>query len=107
RLDADAGGVARVERAVGAQVADVVACMSRRSEALQADDALAGDVDVLLRDGGQLAPEVVKQVAVETAGTRFQPRWIDEMRCADLRYVHLQPRMLAHKHARGARVVEV
>ena len=76
-------------------------------EALEPEDVVADDGDVVLRDGDELAPEAVEAVAVEPAGARLEPRGVDEVRCADLRDVHLQRRVLAHERAGGAGVVEV
>src|SRR4051794_4016840 len=49
-LDADAGGVAGIQRAVAVEVADVVRCMSGRRETLEPEHALADDVHVRLRN---------------------------------------------------------
>src|SRR4029077_16998138 len=64
-LDANAGRVARVERAVTVEVGDVMRRMARRREAVEAENALADDVHVLRRHGRELAPERVERVAVE------------------------------------------
>ena len=64
-------------------------------------------MDVRLRHGRELAPQRVEGVAVEPARARLEPRRVDEVRRADLRDVHLQARVLADEHARGAGVVEV
>ena len=76
-------------------------------EALEAEDAGADDVDVLLRDRRQLAPQRSNVVAVQPACAALEARRVDEVRRSDLRHVHLQRGVLAHEHARGARVVEV
>src|SRR5690348_15374156 len=85
----------------------MVARMPRRREALQAEHAVADDVDVLLRHGDQLAPQFVERVSVETPSARLEPARIDEMRGADAGNVHPQMRVPAHEDARRARVVEV
>src|SRR5919201_5916668 len=71
-LDADAGGVAGVERSIGVQVADVVGGMAGRRETLEPDDPLADHLDVRLRHRRELAPEDVDCVAVEAAGAAFE-----------------------------------
>ena len=106
-LDADADCIAGVERPVGVQVADVVRRVAGRREAVEPDDAVAGDLDVLLRDRRQLAPEHVERVAVETARARLEPARVDEVRRPDLGHVDAQPGVLAHEAAGGARMVEV
>ena len=106
-LDADAGGIAGVERAVGVEVADVVRGVAGRREALEPDDAVAGDLDVLLRDGRELAPEDVERVAVEAARARLEPARVDDVRRADLGDVDAQPGVFAHERPGGAGVVEV
>ena len=58
-------------------------------------DAVADDLDVLLRHGRELAPEDVERVAVEPARARLEPARVDDVRRADLRDVHAA--------ARGAR----
>ena len=68
---------------------------------------VADDVDVLGRDGYELAPEPVERVAVEPAGARFELRRVDHVRGSDLRDVNLQRRMLADERARRAGVVEM
>jgi len=76
RLDADARGVFGVERPIRGEEADVMARVPGRRKALEANDAVAGDVDVLLGDGRQLPSELVERVAVQparactTSGTR-------------------------------------
>src|SRR5919201_5002625 len=107
RLDSYPGGVARVQRAVAVEVADVVRGVAGRWEALEPDHLRSGRVDVRLRHRRQLTPELVERVAVEPPGAPLQAGRIDEMWGADLRDVHLQPRVLAHEHAGRARVVEV
>ena len=106
-LDADAGRVARVERAVAVQVADVVRGVARGGEAFEPEHLGADDADVLLRHRCELAPERVELLAVEPARASLEPLGVDEVRRADLRYVHLQLRVLADEHAGRARVVEV
>src|SRR5918995_2995218 len=54
--DTHAGRVAGVERPVRVDVADVVRGVAGRREAVEPEHALAGDVDVAPRDGGELAP---------------------------------------------------
>ena len=65
--DAHAARVAGVERAVGIEVADVVRRVAGRREAVEAEHAVADDVDVLLRHRRELAPERVERVAVQPA----------------------------------------
>ena len=78
-----------------------------RGEALEPDDLVADDVDVLRRDGGELAPECVERVAVESARARLELRRIYDVRSPDLGDVHLQAGVLADERACGAGVVEV
>jgi hypothetical protein len=89
-LDPDARRVARVERAVAVEVADVMRRMAGRREALKPEHAAADDVDVLLRHGCELAPKRVEAVAVQAACAALQPRGVDEVRGADGGDVHLQ-----------------
>ena len=83
--DADAHRVARVEGAVLVQHRDVVARVAGAREALQPEHDVSDDVDVLGRDGHELAPERVERVAVEPPGARLEPARLDEMRRADRR----------------------
>ena len=56
----------------------------------------------------ELAPEACRSRRRTAArALRSSRLGIDEVRRADLRDVHLQARVLAHEHARGAGVVEV
>src|SRR5581483_4259855 len=105
--DSDACRVAGIERAVADEVADVVRCMARRREAVEAEHVRADDADVRLGHGHELAPQRVEGVAVEPARAALEPFRIDEVRRADLGNVHLQTGMLAHERPRRARVVEV
>ena len=73
RRDPDSGRIAGVERAVLVHEAHVVRCVPGRREALEADGFAADDVDVLLRDGSELAPELVERAAVEAARARLEP----------------------------------
>ena len=107
RFDANAGRVARIERAVAIEVADVVVRVAGARNRRKAEGLVADDVDVLARDGGELAPEPVEVVAVEPSRAALEPARVDEVRRADLGDVHLQPGMLADEHARGACMVEV
>src|SRR5215213_3051445 len=106
-LDPHARRVACVERAVGVEVADVMPRVPRRREAVETQHALADRVHVRLRHRRELAPETVEIVAVEASRAALEPRGVDQMRRADLRDVHLQAGVLAHEHARRARMVEV
>ena len=92
---------------VATQVADVVRGMAGGREALQPDDLVADDDDVLLRHGRKLSPERVELVAVEPPCAGLQARGIDEVRRPDRGDVHRQLRVLLHEHAGGARVVEM
>ena len=58
-------------------------------KALEPEHAVARDVDVLLGDGGELAPEVV-EVREEAARARLEAARVDEMGRADRRDVHLR-----------------
>ena len=76
-------------------------------EALEPEDPVSDRVDVRLRDRRELAEERVERRSVESPRARLELRRICEVRRSDLRDVHLEPRVLADEHARGARVVEV
>src|SRR4051812_35334385 len=67
RLDADTRGVARVERAVAVEVADVVRGVAGRGEAVESEHPLTDDVHVVLGHGCQLAPERVERIAVQSS----------------------------------------
>jgi hypothetical protein len=99
--------VARVQRAVVVQHRDVVARMARARKAFEPDDAIAHDPDVLLRHGDELAPEAVERVAVQPARARLEPRWVDQVGCADDGDVHLKRGVLANECSGGPGVVEV
>src|SRR5436190_5202340 len=107
RLDPHADGVAGVERAVGAEVADVVVGVAGGGEALEAEHPLADDLDVRFRDGRELAPEAVERVAVEPPRAPLEPARVEEVRRADLRDVHAQGLVLPDERPRGARMVEM
>ncbi len=85
----------------------VMARVSRAREALEADDAISDDPDVLLGHWHELAPETVERVTVEPAGTGLESRGVDQVRRSDCRDMDLEGRELAHERARGAGVVEV
>src|SRR5207237_10207670 len=104
-LDADAGGIARIQRPVVAEIADVVARVAGSWKAVEAEHALADDVHVLARNGRELAPERVERGPVETSCAGLETCRVDEMRGAELGDVNLQGRMLADEHARGPSVV--
>ena len=91
RLDAHAGRVARVERPLAVEEADVVPRVARRREAVEAEHAVADDADVLLGHRRELAPELVEVLAVESARALLEPRRVDEVGRADLRDVDGQP----------------
>ncbi len=105
--DPDTGRVARIESAGAVDVADVVRRVAGSGEAVQPEHALPHDVEVLLRNGRQLAPERVERVAVEAPRAPLEPRRVDQVRRADFRHVHLQIGMLTDEHPRGARMVEM
>ena len=107
RHDADPSRVARVERPVGVQVADVVRRVPGRGEALEPEDAVADDVDVLLRHGRELAEQGIERIGVEPARARLQLARVDDVGRPDLRDVHLEPGVLADEGAGGTGVVEV
>ena len=106
-LEADAGGVARVERAVRVQVRHVVPCVAGSREAVEPDDAIADDVDVRLGTGASSPHRLVERVAVEPPGARVELRRVDEVRRADLGDVDMQRRdargraLLRPPHGRG------
>jgi hypothetical protein len=106
-LDADARRVARIERPVAVEVGDVVRRVPGRREAIEAEDVFADDVHVLLRYRREFAPERVERVAVQPSRASFEALGRDQVRCPDLRDVHLERRVLADEYAGGARVVEV
>ena len=105
--DAHACDVTRVQRAVVVEVRDMVRRVSRRREALEADDLVADHPDVLGRYGDELAPEPVERVAVQSSSARLESCGIDEVRRTDLRDVHRQVAVLADQRAGGAGMVEV
>jgi hypothetical protein len=106
-LDADTRGVPGVQRAVTVEVADVVRRVPGRREALQPGDAVADDVDVLLGNGRELAPQRVEDVTVEPARAPLEPLRIDEVRRADAGDVHLQAGVLSDEDPSRSGVVEV
>src|SRR5713101_3205175 len=106
-LKPDAGRVAGVQASVTGEITDVVACVSRRGEALQSEHVRSDDSDVFLRNGCELSPERVEGVAVEPPSARFEPARIGQVRRAQLGNVHQQRRMLAHEDPGCARMVEV
>ena len=79
----------------------------RRRKACESQDLVGDDVDVLLGDGHELAPERFERVAVEPACARLEAGRVGEVRGADRRDVHLNVRVLPHDRARRAGVVEV
>jgi hypothetical protein len=81
--------------------------MPRRRPRVEVQHAVADDLDCVLGNGHELAPEAVEVVAVEPPRAPLEPAGIDQMRRSDLAHVHAQSRIAAHEHARGARVVEV
>src|SRR6185503_1102974 len=78
--DPDTGRVARVERSLAIQIADVVGRVPRARETLQPEHRRPDDVHVLLRNRRQLAPEAVEIVAVEPPSAPLEARRIDEVR---------------------------
>ncbi len=76
-------------------------------EALEAEDVVADDTNVLLWHGYELAPEPVERVAVEPAGARFEPGRIVQVGRAHGRDVDLERGMLTNDRSRGAGMVEM
>src|SRR6266542_4588541 len=70
--NADTGCVAGVERPVVVEVADVMSRVSRCREAIESEDAISHDMDVVLGDGSKLSPERVERVAVQPARARLE-----------------------------------
>ena len=85
----------------------MVARVTGGRKARQAERLVAHDVDVVARDGRELAPEPVEVVSVEPPRAALEPARVDEVGRADLRDVHLQAGVLPHEHARRSRMVEV
>ena len=81
--------------------------MARRRKRLEPEHLSVDRMDVLLRHGGELAPERVERVAVEAARALLQPGRVDEVRRADRRDVHLQAGVLADEDARRTGMVEM
>src|SRR4051812_22392156 len=81
--------------------------MTPCGEALPAEHLAGRDPHVRLGHGGELTPERVEQVAVETACGLLQPRRVDEVRRTDLRHPHGKARVAADERARRAGMVEV
>ena len=81
--------------------------VARRREAGKPNDPVADDVDVLLRHGHELSPQVVEGVAVEPARARLEPARVDDVRRADLRHVDGERGMLSNEGSRRAGVVQV
>ncbi len=81
--------------------------VSRSREALETENSVSEGVDVSLGDRSQLSPQRVERCPIQSPRARLELRRVDEVRCADLRDVHLKPRMLADEHACRPRVVEV
>src|SRR5215213_5199428 len=80
RLNADARGIAGEQRAIRIEIAHVMTRVARRRKTVETEDTFVHDAHVLLRNGNELAPEVVEAVAIEPARARFQSRRIDEVR---------------------------
>jgi hypothetical protein len=85
----------------------VVLRMSGSGEGLEPRDGPFGDPDVRRRDGGELTPELVEGLAVQPAGTRFEPRRIDDVRRADLGDVDDEIGVSPDEYACCARVIEM
>jgi hypothetical protein len=108
--DAHAADVAHVRvSGSGVEVDDVMAGVPGRVRHLHAVDRLAAleRHDVLLRDGQDLAPQVVHRIAIEAAGAREEPGGVDEVARATFVHVDLERREPAHECAGGAGVVEM
>jgi hypothetical protein len=74
---------------------------------LQIEHAIADDLDGLGSDRGELAPEAVEVVAVESAGTSLEPARVDEVRRPDLAHMHPKSGIAAREDARCASMIEV
>jgi hypothetical protein len=106
-LDADAGRVSGIARAVGAQEGEVVRGVPRSRPRLEVENLVSDDLYRLFRNRRELAPETVEVVPVEPSGASFEPARIDEVRRADLAHINPQARVSAHQDAGSARMVEV
>ncbi len=100
RLNPHACGVARVERSVPVQVADVMEAWPGDGKHAEAEDALADDLDVLLRNRRELTPERVEGVAVQPPRAAFEPARVDDVRSTDLRDVDPERRVLRGRACR-------
>ena len=79
-----------------------------RREAVEAEHAVADDVDVLLRHRRELAPERVEGVAVQAARAALEALRVDEVRRADrARRAPAAPGCSRTSTPGGAGVVEV
>ena len=107
RHDPHAGCVARKERALVVEVADVVRCVAGGGEGLESRRGVPDGLDVLLRHGQRLTVERFQLVAVEPSRGVDQARGIDDVRRADLGDVYADLRVLAHDVPDRAGVIEV
>jgi len=74
---------------------------------LEAEHLSPDDVDVLSRDGDELAPEPVEVVPVQTARACIEAGRVDKVRRSDLAHVHLELWIPADESADCPRVVQV
>jgi hypothetical protein len=81
--------------------------MARRRPGIELEHLVPDDLDGLLRDGDQLAPEAVEVVAVEPARAPFEAARIDQVRGADRTHVHAETGVLPDEGSCRARMVEV
>jgi hypothetical protein len=81
--------------------------VARSREALEPQNSLGDDLDVLGRDGHDLSPEHVEHIAVKSPCAPLEPFGIDEVGRTSLGDVHSQARVGRDECAGGAGVIEV
>ena len=81
--------------------------MPGRREALEPDDRARRRRGRSPSGTGASSPQRSSNAAVQPARARLESRRVDHVRCADLRDVHLEPRVLPDEGAGCSRVVEV
>ena len=74
---------------------------------LEAEHLSPDDVNVLLRDGNELAPEPIEVVPVQTARACIEAGRVDEVGRSDLAHVHLEPWIPVDESAGCPGVVQV